>query len=305
MQHRLHLPAPAILLVDGDGLFVELVVREMARLDGARAPADRVELITRPTVSGALALFQHREVAAVVVGLTVGGADGLQFVRLLRERFPGVPVVVYVNTSAGVKAESDICCTSSNALQVVESLGSDRVIFLPDQYLAKYVASQTKVKIIAWTGACEVHERFTGDELRLYRETDPNLKIIAHPECPQNILAEADFIGGTEKMRKYVMSIEEPTKFLVATEANMIHPLRAAAPQHEYIPVPGIMTDTGQTCACNRCPHMARNSLQKVRDCLKYGRPEITWQPYFDRAKAVLERSLLESPPASKPVAGD
>jgi quinolinate synthase len=101
------------------------------------------------------------------------------------------------------------------------------------------------------------------------------------------------------------MSIEEPTKFLVATEANMIHPLRAAAPQHEYIPVPGIMTDTGETCACNRCPHMARNTLQKVRDCLKHGRPEITWQPFFDRAKAVLERSLLESPPSSKPVSGD
>src|SRR5260370_1412588 len=115
-----------------------------------------------------------------------------QDVRLLREKFPGVPVVAYVNTSADVKAEVDICCTSSNALEVVESLGHDRVIFLPDQYLANYVAAQTRVKIIAWTGACEVHERFTAEELRRYREGDPALQIIAHPECPPDVLAEAD-----------------------------------------------------------------------------------------------------------------
>ena len=116
-------------------------------------------------------------------------------VRLLRERFPGVPVVTYVNTSAEVKAESDICCTSSNALQVVESLGAERVIFLPDEYLAKYVASQTQVKIIAWKGHCEVHERFTADELKLVRANDPSVQIIAHPECPPDVLAEADFTG--------------------------------------------------------------------------------------------------------------
>src|ERR1700753_2098253 len=124
---------------------------------------------------------------------SITGAD----VRLLRERFPGVPVVAYVNTSAHVKAEFDICCTSSNALQVVESLNAPTVIFLPDQYLARYVASQTSVKIIAWKGACEVHERFTGDELRAYREADPSVQIIAHPECPPDVLAEADFTGST------------------------------------------------------------------------------------------------------------
>src|SRR6185437_7214902 len=120
---------------------------------------------------------------------SITGAD----VRLLRERFPGVPVVAYVNTSAEVKAEVDICCTSSNALQVVESLNAPTVIFLPDQYLARYVASKTSVKIIAWRGACEVHERFTGEELRAYREADPSVQIIAHPECPPDVLAEADF----------------------------------------------------------------------------------------------------------------
>ena len=125
-------------------------------------------------------------------------------VRLLRERFPGVPVVTYVNTSADVKAESDICCTSSNAVQVVESLGTDTVIFLPDEYLAKYVASQTNVKIIAWKGHCEVHERFTADELRRYRDDDPDVQIIAHPECPPDVLAEADFTGSTAHMIDWV-----------------------------------------------------------------------------------------------------
>src|SRR5438105_5914969 len=125
-------------------------------------------------------------------------------IRLLRERFPGVPIVTYVNTSADVKAESNICCTSSNAMQVVESLGAERVIFLPDEYLAKYVASQTRVKIIAWKGHCEVHERFTADELRRYRTDDPAIEIIAHPECPPDVLAEADFTGSTAKMIDWV-----------------------------------------------------------------------------------------------------
>src|ERR1700741_1886560 len=121
-------------------------------------------------------------------------------VRLLRDQFPGVPIVAYVNTSADVKAEVDICCTSANAVQVVESLGAGTVIFVPDQYLAKYVASQTKVRIIAWKGACEVHERFTGEELRRYREIDPTLHIIAHPECPPDVIAEADYTGSTSGM---------------------------------------------------------------------------------------------------------
>jgi quinolinate synthase len=108
------------------------------------------------------------------------------------------------------------------------------------------------------------------------------------------VLEVADVVGGTERMRKYVASVAEPKVFLVATEANMIHPLKAAAPQHEYVPVPGILTDSGETCACNRCPHMARNTLSKIRDCLRDGRPEIVWQPGFEQAAAVLRRSLLE-----------
>src|SRR6266404_2494669 len=138
-------------------------------------------------------------------------------VRLLRRKFPGMPVVAYVNTSADVKAEVDICCTSSNALEVVESLGADTVIFLPDQYLAKYVATQTKVKIIAWTGACEVHERFTGDELRLYRENDPSIRIIAHPECPPDVIDEADFTGSTAHMIDWVRE-RRPRRVVMVTE---------------------------------------------------------------------------------------
>src|SRR6201988_4260644 len=147
---------------------------------------------------------------------SITGAD----VRLLRERFPGVPVVAYVNTSADVKAEVDICCTSSNAVEVVESLGAPRVIFLPDQYLARYVASKTSVKIIAWKGACEVHERFTGNKLRAYREADPSVQIIAHPECPPDVLAEADFTGSTAHMIKWVRD-RRPKRLVVITESSM------------------------------------------------------------------------------------
>ena len=133
-------------------------------------------------------------------GCSLADAITGEDVRLLRARYPGVPVIAYVNTSAEVKAEVDICCTSANALQVVESLGAERVIMLPDQYLAKYVASQTDVKIIAWKGACEVHERFTGDELKRYRADDPSIHIIAHPECPPDVIAEADYTGSTSGM---------------------------------------------------------------------------------------------------------
>src|SRR5690349_15067839 len=141
-------------------------------------------------------------------------------VRLLRERFPGVPVVSYVNTSAEVKAESDITCTSANAVQVVESLGVDKVIFLPDQYLASYVASQSQVKIIAWKGSCEVHERFTGEELRRVRESDPSVQIIAHPECPPDVIAEADYTGSTSGMIDFVRK-REPKRVVLVTECSM------------------------------------------------------------------------------------
>jgi quinolinate synthase len=201
-------------------------------------------------------------------------------VRLLRERFPGVPVVAYVNTSADVKAEVDICCTSSNAVQVVESLHVPTVIFLPDQYLAKYVASQTDVKIIAWKGACEVHERFTGDELRAYREADPSVQIIAHPECPPDVLAEADFTGSTAHMINWVRS-KRPKRVVMITECSMADNVQAELPDVEMVR------------PCNLCPHMKRITLPKILDSLVYLREEVTIDPVIaGKARRSVERMI-------------
>jgi quinolinate synthase len=198
-------------------------------------------------------------------------------VRLLRERFPGVPVVTYVNTSAEVKAESDICCTSSNAVQVVESLGTDRVIFLPDEYLARYVASQTSVKLIAWKGHCEVHERFTADELRLYRESDPSIQIIAHPECPPDVLAEADFTGSTAHMIDWVRN-RRPKRVVMVTECSMADNVHAELPEVEFVR------------PCNLCPHMKRITLPKILDSLL----DMTEEVVIDPAVAAKARRAVE-----------
>jgi quinolinate synthase len=201
-------------------------------------------------------------------------------VRLLRRRFPGVPVVAYVNTSAEVKAEVDICCTSSNAVQVVESLGVPSVIFVPDQYLARYVASKTRVKIIAWKGACEVHERFTGDELRAYREADPSVQIIAHPECPPDVLTEADFTGSTAHMIDWVRS-KRPRRLVMITECSMADNLRAELPEVEMVQ------------PCNLCPHMKRITLPKILESLIYLREEVTVDlAIAEKARRSVERMI-------------
>ena len=201
-------------------------------------------------------------------------------VRLLREKFPGVPVVAYVNTSADVKAEVDICCTSSNAVQVVESLHAPTVIFLPDQYLAKYVASQTSVKIIAWKGSCEVHERFTGDELRSLREADPSVQIIAHPECPPDVLAEADFTGATAHMINWVRN-KHPKRVVMITECSMADNVKAELPDIEMVQ------------PCNLCPHMKRITLPKILDSLLTLREEVTIDPMIaEKARHSVERMI-------------
>ena len=207
---------------------------------------------------------------------SITGAD----VRLLRERFPGVPVVAYVNTSAVVKAEVDICCTSSNAVHIVESLNSDTVIMLPDQYLAKYVASKTKVKIIAWKGACEVHERFTGDELRRYRQADPSIQIIAHPECPPDVIAEADFTGSTAHMINWVRD-NRPKRVVMVTECSMADNVQAELPDLEIVR------------PCNLCPHMKRITLPKILDSLIYMREEVTVDlAIIEKARRSVERMI-------------
>ena len=201
-------------------------------------------------------------------------------VRLLRERFPGVPVVTYVNTSAEVKAESDICCTSSNALQVVESLGAERVIFLPDEYLARYVASQTNVKVIAWKGHCEVHERFTADELKLVRANDPGVQIIAHPECPPDVLAEADFTGSTAHMIDWVRS-KRPKRVVMVTECSMADNVHAELPEVEFVR------------PCNLCPHMKRITLPNILDALLNLKEEVMVDPAIaDKARRAIERMI-------------
>jgi quinolinate synthase len=201
-------------------------------------------------------------------------------VRRLRDAYPGVPVVAYVNTTADVKAEVDICCTSSNAVEVVESLGAKKVIFLPDQYLAKWVASQTDVEIVSWHGACEVHERFTGEELRAYREADPSIRIIAHPECPPDVIAEADFTGSTAKMIDWVKR-GNGAKVLMVTECSMADNVAAEAPQVEFVR------------PCNLCPHMKRIQLPKILDSLLYMQEEVIIDPLIAaKARRSVERMV-------------
>ncbi|MEI8018670.1 MAG: quinolinate synthase NadA [Schlesneria sp.] len=213
----------------------------------------------------------------------------------LRAKGHDFQTVAYINTTAAVKSLCDWIVTSGNAREIIDRVPADKeILFVPDQHLGRYLSSVTGRPMILWPGSCMVHEVFSVQDLLRAKRNHPGSLVMSHPECPANILEVSDIIGGTEKMRKYVASVTEPKTFLVATEANMIHPLKKLAPQHEYIPVPGIMTSTGETCACNRCPHMALNTLQKVRDCLKYSRPEIVWQPYFSQAQDVLKRSLLQ-----------
>jgi quinolinate synthase len=201
-------------------------------------------------------------------------------VRMLREAYPGVPIVTYVNTSAAVKAECDITCTSSNAVKVVESLGARRVICIPDQYLAQWVQSQTKVEIITWKGACEVHERFTGEELNEMRKADPGLKIIAHPECPPDVLATADFTGSTSGMINWVKD-KRPKKVMLVTECSMASNVAVEAPDVEFIR------------PCNLCPHMKRISLEGIYDSLVNMQYEVKIDPdVADRARRAVERMV-------------
>jgi quinolinate synthase len=201
-------------------------------------------------------------------------------IRLLRQRYPGVPVVTYVNTSAEVKAESDICCTSGNAVQVVESLGVDRVIFLPDQYLGRWVATQTKVEIILWEGSCIVHERFTGEELREYRKSYPGIQIIAHPECPPDVLEEADFVGSTSGMIKWVKR-ERPERVVMVTECSMSDNVAVEVPETDFIR------------PCNLCPYMKMITLEGIRDSLRDMKNEVLVDPAVAaRARVAVARML-------------
>ena len=201
-------------------------------------------------------------------------------VRRLRRQYPGVPVVTYVNTSAAVKAESDICCTSGNARKIVESLGVPRVIMLPDEYLARNIAAETHVEIITWNGHCEVHERFTPHEVRELRQAYPGITVLAHPECPPDVVAAADFSGSTAVMADYVGK-HQPKRVAMLTECSMSDNVAVQHPQVDFIR------------PCNLCPHMKRITLKNIRMSLEQNRHEVTIDPAIAvRARQAVERML-------------
>ena len=199
-------------------------------------------------------------------------------VRNLKKQYPGVPVVSYVNTSADVKAETDVCCTSANAVKIVNSLGVKKVIFLPDDYLAKYVASQTDVEIISWKGTCEVHEQFNDEEINEIRKNNPGIKIIAHPECPPDVIKASDFAGSTSGMIKYVKD-NQPEKVMMVTECSMSDNVQIDNPNVEFIR------------PCNLCPHMKRITLPKILDCLENETNELIMDnETIEKARKSVER---------------
>ena len=199
-------------------------------------------------------------------------------VRNLKKKYPGVPVVSYVNTSADVKSETDVCCTSANAVKIVNSLGVKKVIFLPDDYLAKYVASQTDVEIISWKGTCEVHEKFNDAEINEIRKNNPGIKVIAHPECPPDVINASDFTGSTSGMIKYVKD-NQPEKVMMVTECSMSDNVQVDNPNVKFIR------------PCNLCPHMKRITLPKILDCLKNETNEILMSDEtIEKARKSVER---------------
>lgn len=217
---------------------------------------------------------------------SITGAD----VRLIKQRYPGIPVVTYVNTTADVKAETDICCTSANAVQVVEwaarEWGVDKVILIPDEFLARNVARQTDVKIIAWAGHCEVHKRFTASDIADMRAAWPGAEVLAHPECPAEILEAADFAGSTAAMNDYVAQ-RKPAQVVLITECSMASNVQAESPATQFIG------------PCNMCPHMKRITLQNIHDALVHEQFEVTVDAdILDRARLAVQRMIDLPPPA-------
>jgi quinolinate synthase len=217
-------------------------------------------------------------------------------VRLMRQRYPNAPVVAYVNTTADVKAEVDVCCTSANAVQVVEwaakTWGSDRVLLIPDEFLARNVARQTSVKIVAWRGRCEVHERFTAEDILELRAAYPDAQVLAHPECPTEVIEVSHFTGSTAAMTDYV-SRNKPKQVVLITECSMADNVACEAPETEFIR------------PCNLCPHMKMISLQNIHDALVHDRYEVTVDPLIaDRARAAVQR-MIDMPPLAVPARYD
>ena len=263
----------------GDSL---ALAREAARTDAAVIVQAGVHLMaeTSKILSPQKTVLIPSMEAGCSLASSITGAD----VRLLKQKYPGLPVVTYVNTSADVKAESDICCTSGNAVKVVEQIakdfGVDTVIMIPDKYLARNVAAQTGVKVITWEGACEVHERFTAQEIRDYRTAHPGIVVLAHPECPPEVVAEADFAGSTAAMINYVGS-HKPERVVMVTECSMSDNVAVENPQTQFIR------------PCNLCPHMKRITLNGILHSLQTMTHEVIVDPVIAaRAKAPIDRML-------------
>ena len=217
-------------------------------------------------------------------GCSLASSITAEDIRRMRQQYPGVPVVTYVNTSAEVKAESDICCTSANALQVVESLDADRVIFLPDEFLGRYVASQTRKEIILWKGHCEVHEKFTARDLQVYREQFQDIVILAHPECPPDVLAEADFVGSTAGMIQEVAN-RNPQRVLMVTECSMSDNVAVEFPKIQFVR------------PCNLCPHMKMITLPKILECLQSMQHVVEVNPTIAEKARLAVRRMLDLGP--------
>jgi quinolinate synthase len=263
----------------GDSL---ALAREAARTDAAVIVQAGVHFMaeTSKILSPEKTVLIPDTRAGCSLAASITGAD----VRLLRQKHPGLPVVTYVNTSADVKAESDICCTSGNAVQVVEQIarefGTDTVIMIPDQYLARNVAAKTGVKVITWAGACEVHERFTAAEIRAYRAAHPGVTVLAHPECPPEVVAEADFAGSTAAMIGYVGD-HRPRRVVMITECSMSDNVAVEFPDVDFVR------------PCNLCPHMKRITLDGILHSLQTMTTEVVVDPAVSaRARVAIERML-------------
>lgn len=217
-------------------------------------------------------------------------------VRLIKQRYPGLPVVTYVNTTADVKAETDVCCTSANAVQVVEQVakdwGVDRVILIPDEFLARNVARQTDIKIIAWAGNCEVHTRFTPEDIHEIRAAYPGAEILGHPECPAEVIEACDFTGSTAAMADYVAK-NKPAKVVLITECSMADNVAIDSPATEFVR------------PCNLCPHMKTITLENIYDCLVKGQFEVTVDPAIIERAALAVQRMIDLPPPVKPARYD
>jgi len=264
------------------------LAREAARTDAAIIVQAGVHFMAE--TSKVLSPTKKVLIPDLRAGCSLAASITAADVRLIKQRYPGVPVVTYVNTTAEVKAETDICCTSANAVQVVEAAaaaaGTDKVILLPDEFLARNVARQTDIRIIAWQGRCEVHERFDAEDIRQVRESWPNAEILAHPECPAEVLELVDFAGSTTAMSDYVIK-RRPRQVVLITECSMADNIAADAPDTEFVR------------PCNLCPHMKRISLENIHEALLFERYEVTVPDEIAaRARLAVQRMIDLPPPA-------